>query len=268
MEIDEETGLYYFGARYYDPRISIWYGVDPLASKTPSWNPYRYSFNNPIRFIDPNGMNEDDPPGLWGKLIEYIKSWFDSNVPVNKALIGSNESRAEAFEEIEETKENVNEVKNEALKRIEDGAGQCKEYCENVEQGSLVTTGVTLGASAHVTGPVASVAEIGVLFFGGVEMGAEYLRTGTISEETSTDFLIEGASFGLGKYLGGSISKSDDFGNAPTSTNAKNTVDAFSGAILNIVEDVVNKPTNNSTTIQPQKANVGPSLLKLTVTGR
>ncbi|MBK7303487.1 MAG: hypothetical protein IPI90_09580 [Saprospiraceae bacterium] len=30
-EVDEETGLYYFGARYYDPRISLWYGVDPLA---------------------------------------------------------------------------------------------------------------------------------------------------------------------------------------------------------------------------------------------
>ncbi|MBK9718813.1 MAG: hypothetical protein IPO85_15105 [Saprospiraceae bacterium] len=44
-EVDEETGLYYFGARYYDPRISLWYGVDPLSEKTPSWNPYRYGFN-------------------------------------------------------------------------------------------------------------------------------------------------------------------------------------------------------------------------------
>ncbi|HRG34339.1 MAG TPA: RHS repeat-associated core domain-containing protein [Saprospiraceae bacterium] len=62
-ELDEESGLYYFGARYYDPRISLWYGVDPLAEKYPSWNPYRYGFNNPIRIIDPTGMSEEDSDG-------------------------------------------------------------------------------------------------------------------------------------------------------------------------------------------------------------
>jgi len=62
-ELDSETGLYYYGARYYNPRLSIWYGVDPLAEKYPSWNPYVYTFNNPIRFIDPNGMEAVDPGG-------------------------------------------------------------------------------------------------------------------------------------------------------------------------------------------------------------
>jgi RHS repeat-associated protein len=32
-ELDSETSLYYYGARYYNPRLSIWYGVDPLAAK-------------------------------------------------------------------------------------------------------------------------------------------------------------------------------------------------------------------------------------------
>jgi len=36
-ELDSETGLYYYGARYYNPRLSIWYGVDPLGEKMPSW---------------------------------------------------------------------------------------------------------------------------------------------------------------------------------------------------------------------------------------
>ncbi len=56
-ELDEETGLYYYGARYYNPRISLWYGVDPLAEKYPSMSPYNYCANNPVMFIDPDGRD-------------------------------------------------------------------------------------------------------------------------------------------------------------------------------------------------------------------
>ena len=74
-ELDSETGLYYYGARYYNPRVSVWYGVDPLAVYNPSMesefygdgqhnggvfylgnlNPYIYTYQNPIVYIDPNG---------------------------------------------------------------------------------------------------------------------------------------------------------------------------------------------------------------------
>ncbi len=56
-ELDKETGLYYYGARYYDPRISMWYGVDPLAEKYISLSPYIFVGNNPIIIKDENGRD-------------------------------------------------------------------------------------------------------------------------------------------------------------------------------------------------------------------
>ncbi|MDR6525890.1 RHS repeat-associated protein [Chryseobacterium rhizosphaerae] len=59
-ELDEETGLYYYGARYYNPRLSIWYGVDPMMEKFPAWNPYNYTLQNPIKYTDPDGRSPWD----------------------------------------------------------------------------------------------------------------------------------------------------------------------------------------------------------------
>ncbi|EKB58751.1 RHS repeat-associated core domain-containing protein [Bergeyella zoohelcum] len=60
-ELDDETGLYYYGARYYDPRIGMWLSVDPLTEKMPSWSPYAYAFDNPVRFVDLDGREPSSP---------------------------------------------------------------------------------------------------------------------------------------------------------------------------------------------------------------
>lgn len=57
-EQDAETGYYYYGARYYNPRVSLWLNVDPMAESLPDWSPYIYTFNNPIKYVDPNGKDE------------------------------------------------------------------------------------------------------------------------------------------------------------------------------------------------------------------
>ncbi len=69
-ELDTETGRYYYGARYYEPKVSLWIGVDPLAEKYPSMSPFVYCANNPIRFLDPDGNEIVDANG---KKITYSK---------------------------------------------------------------------------------------------------------------------------------------------------------------------------------------------------
>jgi RHS repeat-associated protein len=53
-ELDEENGMYYYGARYYAPPMFI--SRDPLFEKYPWMSPYAYTMNNPVRYIDPSGM--------------------------------------------------------------------------------------------------------------------------------------------------------------------------------------------------------------------
>ena len=56
-EFDEETGLYYYGARYYDPRLSVWMSTDTKQEKYINISTYCYCINNPIILIDYDGKD-------------------------------------------------------------------------------------------------------------------------------------------------------------------------------------------------------------------
>ncbi|EOG6908182.1 RHS repeat domain-containing protein, partial [Flavobacterium psychrophilum] len=82
-ELDRETNLSFYGARYLDMKTSLWLNVDPLAEKMPSWSPYSFCFNNPMRFVDPDGRAPDD----WILSVGNKLYWYGGNVGDKSNLI-------------------------------------------------------------------------------------------------------------------------------------------------------------------------------------
>jgi RHS repeat-associated protein len=83
-EKDEETGLHYYGARYYQSKLSVWMSVDPKAHMAPDWTPYRFGFANPLLYTDPDGKFESPEKarefakanGIDGQILEYDNGTF------------------------------------------------------------------------------------------------------------------------------------------------------------------------------------------------
>ena len=84
-ERDTETGLSYFGSRYYSSDLSIWLSVDPMSDKYASLSPYAYCADNPVRLVDPNGEEvvEGKPPF---KLFEVLNK-------LDRKIEGSSQNR-------------------------------------------------------------------------------------------------------------------------------------------------------------------------------
>ncbi len=90
QRIEAEIGLYYYGARWYDPALGRFVQADtivPQPANPMAWDRYAYGLNNPVRYVDPSGNMVTE--GIDGGVnIEVFKSWLSDKYNWN--LKGNN----------------------------------------------------------------------------------------------------------------------------------------------------------------------------------
>ena len=165
-ELDQETNLTYFGARYLDMKTSLWLNTDPLSGYNPIqetehyidgqhnggiYNPmnmatYSYTYQNPIKYIDPNGKQVE-----WKKAWESVKQGvkdFVSNPLVLDALTDGGYSRG--LREIEYAKTNPSTMEWAAFQAGENAREIKSEFLGGYGVGGIKNTRINLSkGGAH-----------------------------------------------------------------------------------------------------------------------
>ena len=133
-EKDSETGLSYFGSRYYSSDLSIWLSVDPMSDKYPSLSPYVYCANNPIKLVDPNGEDWYEKDGEMHYTTEYTSQKAFEKSGIDGEYRGKTCTKDGNYYSLFGDKMKANSFKGKLTKKIDEAFDKYAHYLKKCEQ--------------------------------------------------------------------------------------------------------------------------------------